>query len=276
MSKNYKLVDKVYIGSKQESCKEIIENLLPEAEQYVIDTYFKKNDSDILTKEVLEQEKLFAICDYITIKGEFDFKDENQLLVYKNKMMKSLVFNYVLPAIKDDIIETSDLSFIWALGKALSINSNSRPIYPRIQVNGRLRALFECKTGIFSSVPYTFECVFLDNGYATIYKYFLAYIKGDKRVSQKKLDNDFRRGLEFILDSFGQEYLDQFVSSFFKNYQDTKYMTIFEDDAPYFFGEEYFDSGIMHTMFKLMLNQCLPYVKDENLKSEIKLELMLD
>lgn len=267
MSKSYKLRNKVLVKGKQISCSDIIDGFLLEAEKTL--TILKSNES--LTEEELNKQKIIIAGESINNIQLCLFSNEKELIRFKNTMMKNLVFNYAVPMIKDELIEKSDISLIWSIGRALNNNKNIIAItYPDL-LSGQLNDLLHCKTYSKVGIPQILDTLFSNS--FNFYAYELAYFDTEeeedkKTLLQKELNRGMIQGVNYMLNYFGQIHFELFIKSFLNKFQEGYYMNTF--------AQEYKSDEQVYNTFKLMLNQLLSFINDEDLKSEIKLEILLN
>lgn len=268
MSKNYKIRKKVHVKGSELNCKDTIDGFLLDAEKTL--TILKSNET--LTKEELEKEKILMVGEFIDNIHLNLFNDEKELIRFKNTMIKNLIFNYGIPLIKDEIIKKGDISFIWSVGRALNKKNSRKLIYEPREVSYELKSMLECRERIPQGSSVALDYFFANN--QSLYKYRITYVKKeeayytDVEALQKEMEVCFNKGMDYMLDCFSQDGFESFIKSFLKKFQKGYHLNVYSPEAV--------SNETLTRVFKSMLSQLLPYIKNEDLKSEVQLEILLN
>lgn len=292
MNKNFKLANKIDLEGYTEATEWIEHNLK------ILDAYYENQKQQGKLKNIkhLEIGRLVALGSVMELINSSDFTCKKEY----NKTITNLYRNFfafhVIPALKDEILKTSDIRIIPVLGEIFSyplIYTRKNPHrYDEICITGeKLEDIIPIEQvfcynspSIEFDISAKLEAFFFGEQHRVNKSIIFRFIESmsmdyknhsekeilKKEKSKKKVDKCLEVGVSYIKTVLGEDYFNQLIQETLNKMEDGNgiYIRLLNNLLP--------RNAIQHeVIFKGLLNQLIPYIDDNDLKNEVQLEILL-
>lgn len=276
----FKLSNKIAPLDGYTSAREWIEHNLKK-----IDLYYKnqKQQGQLKYIEHLKVGRLISLGAILEEIKPLDFSNKQEYDRTITNLYRNFFAYYVIPALKDDILNTSDIRIIPVIGEIFSYKSiytYKNPYrYNEICISGEeiediipIDEVFcYCSCSIEFDISAKLESFFFGQHHTINNNIIYGKLTGHKNLSEKEIrkrEKCLDVGVSYIKTVLGNDYFNQLITETLDKLEGV-YVRILDGLQP--------KRATQHeVIFKGLLERLIQYIDDDDLKTRVQLEILLN